>query len=70
MLGNGYAIQKVNIGEERCSADKDLGVFLATINGMDIGLNGVSSDILIAASYIQGQILQFKMLLEMGVQES
>ena len=64
---HGYALQGVNIGEERCSANKDLGIFLATINSRDIGFNGVSSNVLIVASYIQGWIWQFKMLAENSV---
>jgi hypothetical protein len=59
--------QGVNIGEEQRSANKDLGLFLASINSRDIGFNGVSSNVFIAASCIQGWIWQFKMLSENSV---
>jgi hypothetical protein len=48
---HGYALQRINIGEERCSANKDLCIFLATINSRDIGFNGVSSNVLIVVSH-------------------
>jgi hypothetical protein len=39
-------------------------IFLANIISRDIGFNGVSSDVLIAASNVQSQIWQYKMLVE------
>ncbi len=53
---HGYTLQGVNISEEQCSADKDLGIFLATINSRDIGFNSVSIDVLIVVLYVQGKI--------------
>jgi hypothetical protein len=35
---HGYALPRVNISEEQCSAAEDLGIFLATINSREVGL--------------------------------
>jgi hypothetical protein len=53
---HGHALQGVSISEKQHSANKDLSIFLTTINSRDIRFNRVSSYVFIASSYIQGQI--------------